>query len=184
MSSLADRPENAVVGHRAVHESAALHVTGAAMYTDDIAAQTAGVLTAWPVQSTSAHARVSIDVSGAYEVPGVVRVLTADDVPGLNDAGIRNDEPLFPSEAMFYGHALVWVLAETTEAARLGAERVKVEYVELPSLITVHDAIEAGSFMGTPRTVARGDAAAGLELMRAGTPLCHESAPVLRLVDD
>src|SRR5699024_8249330 len=56
----------------------------------------------------------------------------------------------------------VWVLAETTEAARLGAERVKVEYDELPSLITVHDAIEAGSFMGTPRTVARGDAAAGL----------------------
>lgn len=162
MSTLADRPENPVVGRPAVHESAALHVTGAAMYTDDLAAQTHGVLTAWPVQSTSAHARVSIDVSGAYEVPGVVRVLTADDVPGLNDAGIRNDEPLFPSEAMFYGHALVWVLGETTEAARLGAERVKVEYDELPSLITVHDAIEAGSFMGTPRTVARGDAAAGL----------------------
>ncbi|MFS2242432.1 xanthine dehydrogenase molybdopterin binding subunit [Microbacterium sp. OR16] len=162
MSTLADRPENPVVGRPAVHESAALHVTGAAMYTDDLAAQTHGVLTAWPVQSTSAHARVSIDVSGAYEVPGVVRVLTADDVPGLNDAGIRNDEPLFPSEAMFYGHALVWVLGETTEAARLGAERVQVEYDELPSLITVRDAIEAGSFMGTPRTVARGDAAAGL----------------------
>ncbi|MGW9628430.1 xanthine dehydrogenase molybdopterin binding subunit [Microbacterium sp. NPDC055521] len=162
MSALADRPENPIVGRNAVHESAALHVTGAAMYTDDIATLTAGVLTAWPVQSTSAHARVSIDASGAYEVPGVVRVLTADDVPGLNDAGIRNDEPLFPSEAMFYGHALVWVLGETTEAARLGAERVKVEYDELPSLITVHDAIEAGSFMGTPRTVARGDAAVGL----------------------
>ncbi|GAA2883028.1 xanthine dehydrogenase molybdopterin binding subunit [Microbacterium esteraromaticum] len=162
MSALADRPENPVVGHRAVHESAALHVTGAAMYTDDIATQTHGTLTAWPVQSTSAHARVTIDVSGAYEVPGVVRVLTADDVPGLNDAGIRNDEPLFPSEAMFYGHALVWVLGETQEAARLGAERVKVEYEELPSLITVHDAIEAQSFMGTPRTVKRGDAAAAL----------------------
>ena len=162
MSTLADRPENPIVGRPAVHESAALHVTGAAMYTDDLAAQTHGVLTAWPVQSTSAHARVSLDVSGAYEVPGVVRVLTADDVPGLNDAGIRNDEPLFPSEAMFYGHALVWVLGETTEAARLGAERVQVEYDELPSLITVRDAIEAGSFMGTPRTVARGDAAAGL----------------------
>jgi xanthine dehydrogenase large subunit len=87
------------------------------MYTDDIAEQTAGVLTAWPVQSTNAHAKVTIDVSGAYEVPGVVRVLTAEDVPGLNDAGIRNDEPLFPSEAMFYGHALVWVLGETQEAA-------------------------------------------------------------------
>jgi len=162
MSTLADRPENPVVGLRAAHESAALHVTGAAMYTDDIAEQTHGVLTAWPVQSTNAHAKVTIDVSGAYDVPGVVRVLTADDVPGLNDAGIRNDEPLFPSEAMFYGHALVWVLGETQEAARLGAERVTVEYEPLPSLITVQDALEAQSFQGTPRTVQRGDAAAGL----------------------
>lgn len=162
MSALADRPANPVVGVRAAHESAALHVTGAAMYTDDLAAQTAGVLTAWPVQSTNAHARVTIDASGAYEVPGVVRVLTADDVPGVNDAGIKHDEPLFPSEAMFYGHALVWVLGETQEAARLGAERVRVAYEPLPSLITVQDAIDADSYQGIARTVGRGDAASGL----------------------
>ncbi|WP_407359719.1 xanthine dehydrogenase molybdopterin binding subunit [Microbacterium sp. LBN7] len=162
MSALADRPANPVVGHRAVHESAALHVTGAAMYTDDLAAHTAGVLTAWPVQSTNAHAKVTVDVSGAYEVPGVVRVLTAEDVPGINDAGIKHDEPLFPSEAMFYGHALVWVLGETQEAARLGAERVTVEYEPLPSLITVQDAIDAESYQGIARTVQRGDAASAL----------------------
>lgn len=162
MSALADRPANPIVGHRAAHESAALHVTGAAMYTDDLAAHTAGVLTAWPVQSTNAHAKVTIDVSGAYEVPGVVRVLTAEDVPGVNDAGIKHDEPLFPSEAMFYGHALVWVLGETQEAARRGAERVKVEYEPLPSLITVQDAIDAESYQGIARTVQRGDAASAL----------------------
>ncbi|PVE98396.1 xanthine dehydrogenase molybdopterin binding subunit [Microbacterium sp. TPD7012] len=162
MSALADRPANPVVGHRAAHESAALHVTGAAMYTDDLAAHTAGVLTAWPVQSTNAHAKVTVDVSGAYEVPGVVRVLTAEDVPGINDAGIKHDEPLFPSEAMFYGHALVWVLGETQEAARLGAERVTVEYEPLPSLITVRDAIDAESYQGIARTVQRGDAASAL----------------------
>lgn len=162
MSALADRPANPIVGHRAAHESAALHVTGAAMYTDDLAAHTAGVLTAWPVQSTNAHAKVTVDVSGAYEVPGVVRVLTADDVPGVNDAGIKHDEPLFPSESMFYGHALVWVLGETQEAARLGAERVTVEYEPLPSLITVQDAIDAESYQGIARTVQRGDAASAL----------------------
>ena len=162
MSALADRPANPVVGHRAAHESAALHVTGAAMYTDDLAAHTAGVLTAWPVQSTNAHAKVTVDVSGAYEVPGVVRVLTADDVPGINDAGIKHDEPLFPSESMFYGHALVWVLGETQEAARLGAERITVEYEPLPSLITVRDAIDAESYQGIARTVQRGDAASAL----------------------
>ena len=98
MSALADRPQNPVVGTRAAHESAALHVTGAAMYTDDLAGSTMGILTAWPVQSSNAHARVTIDVSAAYAVPGVVRVLTADDVPGVNDAGIKHDEPLFPDE--------------------------------------------------------------------------------------
>ncbi|WP_206475535.1 xanthine dehydrogenase molybdopterin binding subunit [Microbacterium sp. KRD172] len=162
MSALADRPSNPVVGIRAPHESAALHVTGAAMYTDDLAAHTAGVLTAWPVQSTNAHAKVTVDVSPAYEVPGVVRVLTADDVPGVNDAGIKHDEPLFPDEAMFYGHALVWVLGETQEAARLGAAAVKVEYEPLPSLITIQDAVDAESFQGTARTVERGDAASAL----------------------
>lgn len=162
MSSLADRPSNPVVGRRAVHESAALHVTGAAMYTDDLAAHTAGVLTAWPVQSTNAHARVTVDVAPAYDVPGVVRVLTAEDVPGINDAGIKHDEPLFPSEAMFYGHALVWVLGETQEAARLGAAAVTVEYEPLPSYVTVRDAIAAESFQGIARTVTRGDAAAAM----------------------
>ncbi|MGO2846704.1 MAG: xanthine dehydrogenase molybdopterin binding subunit, partial [Microbacterium gubbeenense] len=163
MSALADRPQNPVVGTRAAHESAALHVTGAAMYTDDLAGSTMGILTAWPVQSSNAHARVTIDVSAAYAVPGVVRVLTADDVPGVNDAGIKHDEPLFPDEAMYYGHALVWVLGETQEAARLGAAAVTVEYDPLPSLITVQDAVDAGSFQGIARTVERGDAASALE---------------------
>ncbi|WP_127792706.1 xanthine dehydrogenase molybdopterin binding subunit [Agromyces sp. LHK192] len=158
MSALADRPANPVVGLRAAHESAALHVTGAAMYTDDLAAHTAGVLTAWPVQSTNAHANVTIDVAPAYDVPGVVRVLTAEDVPGINDAGIKHDEPLFPTESMFNGHALVWVLGETQEAARLGAAAVRVDYEPLPSYISVRDAIAAESYQGIARTVSRGDA--------------------------
>ncbi|MGW9632270.1 xanthine dehydrogenase molybdopterin binding subunit [Agromyces sp. NPDC055520] len=162
MSALADRPANPVVGLRAAHESAALHVTGAAMYTDDLAAHTAGVLTAWPVQSTEAHARVRVDVAPAYDVPGVVRVLTADDVPGVNDAGIKHDEPLFPSEAMYTGHALVWVLGETPEAARLGAAAVRVSYERLPSIVTVAEAIAADSYQGIARTVARGDASAAI----------------------
>ena len=67
-------------------------------------------------------------------MPGVVRVLTAADVPGVNDAGVKHDEPLFPDEVMFYGHAVCWVLGETLEAARLGAAAVEVEYEPLPSL--------------------------------------------------
>ena len=161
---LADRPDRPVVGLAVSHESADLHVTGAALYTQDLAGRTLGTLHAWPVQAPHAHARVAgLRPAAAYDVPGVVRVLTAQDVPGLNDAGEKHDEPLFPTEVMFYGHAVCWVLGETLEAARQGATRVEVDYELLPALVSVHDAIEAGSYQGHQRTVSHGDAAAGLE---------------------
>ncbi|MFG1820441.1 xanthine dehydrogenase molybdopterin binding subunit [Kribbella sp. NPDC049174] len=158
MSSLSERPQQAVVGLPLPHESAALHVTGKALYTDDIVVRTRDVLHAWPVQSPHTHARITdLRVKPAYDVPGVVRVLTGDDVPGVNDAGVKHDEPLFPTEAMFHGHAICWVLGETLEAARLGAAAVEVEYEPLESLVTVREAIDAGSFQGTGRHLARGD---------------------------
>ena len=50
------------------------------------------------MQTPHAHARITrLDVDPAYAVPGVVKVLTADDVPGVNDAGEKHDEPLFPT---------------------------------------------------------------------------------------
>ncbi len=161
---LADRPARPAVGQEVSHESADLHVTGAALYTQDLVGRTYGALHAWPVPAPHAHARlVALGTDAAYDVPGVVRVLTAADVPGLNDAGEKHDEPLFPTEVMYYGHPVCWVLGETLEAARQGAAAVTADYEPLPALVSVHDAIEAGSFQGTPRTVSRGDVTAGLE---------------------
>ncbi|MGA7203987.1 MAG: xanthine dehydrogenase molybdopterin binding subunit [Specibacter sp.] len=163
MSELSRRPAAPVVGESIPHESARLHVTGTALYTDDLAQRTPGTLTAWPVQSPHAHARVrSMDTTPALAIPGVVRVLTADDVPGVNDCGIKHDEPLFPSEAMYHGHALAWVLGEDQDAARAGAAAVVVDYEPLPSIVSVAQAIKANSFQGMTRTVSRGDADAGL----------------------
>ncbi|SDU85493.1 xanthine dehydrogenase molybdopterin binding subunit [Jiangella alkaliphila] len=162
-SPLSRRPDDAVVGAPLHHESAALHVTGQALYTDDLVGRTSNVLHAHPVQAPHAHATItSLDVAAAYDVPGVVRVLTAADVPGVNDAGIKHDEPLFPSEVMFHGHAICWVLGESLEAARLGAAAVEVTYAQLPALLTVEEAIAAESFQGARPTLARGDSAAGL----------------------
>ena len=160
---LADRPNNPKVGLPLPHEAASLHVTGKALYTDDLIHRTPNLLYAWPLQAPHAHARVTtFDITPAYDVPGVVRVLTAQDVPGVNDAGIKHDEPLFPTEIMFYGHAVCYVLGETEDAARLGAEAIVVEYGPLPSLMTIPEAIAAESFQGAQRTVSRGDADAGL----------------------
>ncbi|WP_284750780.1 xanthine dehydrogenase molybdopterin binding subunit [Arthrobacter sp. efr-133-R2A-120] len=164
MKSLSDRPVNPVVGLPVTHESADLHVTGAAVYTDDLIVRSQNVLHAWPVQAPHAHALVtSLRTGPALAIPGVVKVLTAEDVPGTNDAGIKHDEPLFPSEVMFYGHAVCWVLGETLESARLGAEAVEVDYEPLPSLVTLTEAIEAESFQGHQPKVNRGDADAALQ---------------------
>ncbi len=158
MSDLATRPESPAVGIAVPHESAVLHVTGAALYTDDLIYRTKGLLHAYPVQTSYAHARITtLNAEPALAVPGVVRVLTAADVPGINDAGVKHDEPLFPSEIMFYGHAVCWVLGETHEAARLGAAAVEVEAEPLPSYVTVTEAIAARSFQGGQPQVARGD---------------------------
>ena len=116
------------------------------------------------MQAPHAHARVTrLDPAPALAVPGVVRVLTADDVPGVNDAGVKHDEPLFPTEVMFHGHAGRWVLGETLEAARLGALAVEVDYEPLPALVTVREAIAADSFQGAPPHMERGDVEAGFD---------------------
>ncbi|WP_108933074.1 xanthine dehydrogenase molybdopterin binding subunit [Streptomyces ardesiacus] len=162
MSHLSERPEKPVVGVSMPHESAVQHVTGTALYTDDLVQRTKDVLHAYPVQVMKARGRVTaVRTGAALAVPGVVRVLTGADVPGVNDAGMKHDEPLFPDEVMFHGHAVAWVLGETLEAARLGAEAVEVDLDELPSLITLQDAIAADSYHGARPVMTHGDVDAG-----------------------
>lgn len=164
MSQLSQRPEKPVVGVSMPHESANLHVTGAALYTDDLVHRTKDVLHAYPVQVMKAHGRITaLRTEPALAVPGVVRVLTGADVPGVNDAGMKHDEPLFPDTVMFHGHAVAWVLGESVEAARLGAAAVEVELDEQPSVITLREAIETGSFHGARPLMQAGDVDAGFE---------------------
>jgi xanthine dehydrogenase large subunit len=148
-----------VAGKPVPHESARGHVTGEALYTDDLISRFPNVLHAWPVLAPHAHALVkTLDVSPALAQPGVVTVLTAADVPGEGDSGSsRHDEPLFPTEVMYHHQPVAWVLGETLEAARLGADRVLVEYEPLPAILTIEDAIAAGSFLSGPFKLADGD---------------------------
>lgn len=146
------------VGQTISHESAALHVTGHALYTDDLGGRLHGLLHAYPVQSPHAHAKIlRLETSKALKITGVVRVLTAADVPGLNDAGVKHDEPLLPDIVQFVGHAVCWVLADSLESARLGAQAVQVEYEILPAIVSLRDAVQAESFQGSPQTLQRGD---------------------------
>jgi len=148
------------VGQAVPHESARGHVTGEALYTDDLLTRFPRLLHAWPVLAPHAHARLlSLDAGPALAEPRVVTTLSASDVPGEGDSGVaRHDEPLFPTEILFHQQPVAWVLGETLEAARLGAARVRAEYEMLPPILTIEDAIAAGSFHSDPMLIVRGDA--------------------------
>lgn len=141
------------------HESAHGHVTGDALYVDDLLGRFPNLLHAWPVVAPHAHALVTmLDVSPALEEPGVFTVLSQADVPGEGNTGAnRHDEPLFPTEVMFYHQPVAWVLGDTLDAAQRGAARVVVEYQPLPAILTIDEAIDEGSFLTELHRIAAGD---------------------------
>jgi xanthine dehydrogenase large subunit len=146
------------------HESAIGHVTGRAVYTDEMHPP-AGLLSLYPVQAPHAHARIlEIDTRAALAQPGVHAVLTAHDVPGENDTGpILHDEPLIPAGTVeFYGQAVAWVVAEDEAAAQAAARHVTVRYEPLAARITLAQAIAEQQFHLPPAHVTRGDADAAL----------------------
>ena len=151
-----------IAGKPLPHESARGHVTGGALYTDDLLNRFPNLLHAWPVTAPHAHARVtSLDATPALDEPGVLTTLTGRDTPGEGDTGpSRHDEPLFPTEVMFHRQPVAWVLGETLEAAQRGAARVRVEYEPLPPILTIEQAIAAGSFLTDSFRLARGDVSA------------------------
>lgn len=120
-------------------------VTGSAIYTVDVTP--GGCLQAKVHRSTRAHARIcSIDTVAALAVPGVVAVLTADDLQGLFPAfgHIVADHSILAREKVrYYGEPVAVVIAENIFAAADGAELVEVSYEGLPAVMTVADALAA-----------------------------------------
>jgi xanthine dehydrogenase large subunit len=147
------------LGKGVSHEAARLHVTGSASYVEDLAGGVARLAYAWPVMSPHAHARVvAIDTSAALALPGVLGCLEHSDVPGENDVGpVRHDEPLFPQEVCHHAQPVSWVLAESAEQARLGAERVRVTYEPLPAVLSIEAAIAQDSFHMPADKLRRGE---------------------------
>lgn len=152
------------VGQRKSHESAAAHVSGTAVYTDD-QREPLGMLSLFPVISPHTHAKITkLDPSPALEVEGCVTVLTAADVPGENNTGvIVHDEILLPTDEVdYYGQVVAWAVGETEAAAREAAGKVIVEYEPLPALKTVQEAIAASSYHNDAQFIRHGDADAAL----------------------
>ncbi len=148
------------------HDSGHKHVAGAAAYADDLV-EPQGLLHVCLGLSSHAHARLKkIDLEPVRRAAGVHLVLTAADIPGVNDISPTHlhDEPILAEGEVFYaGQPIFAVAAETREQARFAARLAAIDYEPLPAVLSYTEARAAGELVTEPMTLARGDARAALE---------------------
>ncbi|MDP2209898.1 MAG: xanthine dehydrogenase molybdopterin binding subunit [Bacteroidota bacterium] len=147
------------------HESGIAHVTGEAVYIDDILVNEQ-LLVGRVIYSPHAHARIiSFDLSDAKKVKGVHAVLCHKDIPGHNQMGpVIKDEPvLAENEITFVGQAMFLIAAETEDQCREAEKLISVEYEPLDAILDIETAIAKNNLLGPPRKMERGDAEAALK---------------------
>jgi len=149
-------------GTDVIHESAHLHVTGSATFTDDMP-ELAGTLYAALIMSPVAHGELigdGIDRDAILKEHGVVAVYTAKDIPGENNCGpIVHDDPfLAVGKVEFLGQAVAVVVAREMLYAREAAHKAKVLVKELPPILTIDQAMAAQSFVMPAKGITRGNA--------------------------
>lgn len=141
------------------HESGHLHVSGEAVYIDDIMVNEQ-TLAGYVYYSPKAHARIrSYDLKKAKEYPGVSAVVSCKDVPAENDMGpVVHDEPILADGTVeFVGQAIFLIAARDEDIAREAAELIEIEYEELPAILSIEQAIERGELIAPARKIERGD---------------------------
>jgi xanthine dehydrogenase large subunit len=155
------------------HDSAHKHVSGTAVYVDDIRVPD-DTLVVLIGQSPHAHARITgIDLAAVAAADGVVAVLTHADIPGRNDCSpVYGDDPILAEDVVSYaGQAVFAIVAETMRAARDALPLAKIDYDPLAAVLTIEDAMRAGSWLGPSVTMESGSpdsALAGAQLRLSG----------------
>ncbi|MCS7186793.1 MAG: xanthine dehydrogenase family protein molybdopterin-binding subunit [Armatimonadota bacterium] len=141
-----------MIGKNVARTDAIEKVTGRALYTADLTLP--GMIYGAFVRSPYAHARIKrIDTSKAWKVPGVVAIITQEQLS--KDYALVIEEEVhaaqrvrgfFASEKVrFFGEKVALVGAETLEAAKEAASLVEVEYEPLPAVTDPREAIKEGA---------------------------------------
>lgn len=141
------------------HFDAELHVKGKSMFVGDIP-EPEGTLHAAVFTSSCAHGKIlSLDTSEAEAFPGVIRVITAKDIPGENEIGnIVLDEPLLAEKTVhFTGEPVAIVLAETRCQAYNALNFISMEVEELEAVVDPRVAAKLGELIVPPRTFSCGN---------------------------
>ena len=153
------------VGAALPHDSAHLHVTGRASYTDDLP-EPRDLLHVAVGMSSVAHAEVGdIDLSDVLAAPGVVDICIASDISGDNNFGpIIADDPIFATDLVQYvGQPVFAVAATTVDAARKATSLANIDYSALDAILDPLTAVEKKSFVLPSETLVRGDPDAALK---------------------
>jgi xanthine dehydrogenase large subunit len=148
MALRARRFDTDVVGLALAHDSAGLHVQGTAVYIDDMR-EPEGTLHVEPgyAANDTCGKISSLDLGAVRNYPGVVTVLTANDIPGINDCSpALGDDPILAQGAIeFHGQVVFAVVAQTREIARRAARLAKIEIAKKTPAVTVEDALAMGT---------------------------------------
>ncbi len=153
--------------HSAVaHDSAGKHVSGTALYVDDLP-EPSNLLHCYIGTSECAHGRVlNMDLSEVRRTPGVVAVITAADIPGTNDISPMHlhDEPALAIDLVqFAGQPLFAVAANNRDAARRAARLASIEYESLAAIPDIETALAEQSFVLEPHIMHRGDSQTAID---------------------
>jgi CO/xanthine dehydrogenase Mo-binding subunit len=159
-----------LIGAPIVRPDALGKVTGATRYPGDLVRP--GMLHLKVVFAGRPHARIrGIDPAAALAHPGVAAVLTAADVPYNAHGLIEDDQPVLCGDVVrFEGDKVALVVAESVEAAEIGAKLLAVDYLDLPAVFDPRAAMAAGTPLvhagkGTNillhRPIRKGDVAQG-----------------------
>ena len=158
-ADLTSTPMRDAVGKALPHDSAHLHVSGTADYTDDLP-EPRDLLHLAVGMSAKPHARLqSVDLSAVREAPGVVDVCQATDIQGDNNCGpIVADEEILAADVVEYaGQAIFTVAASTVDQARKAARLAVIDYAELEPILDPLTAVANASFVLPSETIERGE---------------------------
>lgn len=134
-----------VIGKNILRVDGVSKATGRALYPQDIYID--GMLHGKTLRSTEPHANISVDVSKAEALDGVVKVFTAKDVTGENAHGVMlKDHEVFCSKKVRrVGDPIAFVVAETERIAEKALKLVEVKYEILPAVFDPEEAMKEGA---------------------------------------
>lgn len=141
------------------------HVQGKSLFIDDFAVPN-GTLNAYVFTSPIAHGNIlNLNIEDAANFDGVLKVITAKDIPGKNQIGniIQDEVLLAENEVDFIGQPVALIISSSKQIGEQAAELIKIDFEELPVITKPREAFEKNSLIVPPVTFESGNIESGFK---------------------